>query len=74
MKVKMERSMLVRQVNSSATHKHAAESDSGVKPFQCGDRLYSSESDVYKRQILTSKVDPRSESINKIIFRMTVVP
>ena len=29
-------------------------------PLRCGDRLKSSESDVYRRQILTSKVDPRA--------------
>ena len=28
--------------------------------LQCGDRLYSSESDVYRRQFLTTKVDPRA--------------
>ena len=28
--------------------------------LQCGDRLYTSESDVYRRQILTIKVDPRA--------------
>ena len=28
--------------------------------LQCGDRLESSESDVYRRQILTTKVDPRA--------------
>ena len=28
--------------------------------LQCRDRLYTSESDVYRRQILTNKVDPRA--------------
>ena len=28
--------------------------------IQCADRLQSSESDVYRRQILTTKVDPRA--------------
>ena len=28
--------------------------------LQCGDRLQSSESDVYRRQILTTNVDPRA--------------
>ena len=28
--------------------------------LQCGDRLKTSESDVDRRQILTSKVDPRA--------------
>ena len=32
--------------------------------FQCGDRLYTSESDVYRRRILTYKVDPRTERVN----------
>ena len=26
----------------------------------CGDRLWQSESNVYRRQIMTSKVDPRA--------------
>ena len=30
-----------------------------VLTLQCGDRLYTSESDVYRRQILTTEVDPR---------------
>ena len=38
----------------------------GLRPLviflflQCGDQLQSSESDVYRRQILTTKVDPRA--------------
>ena len=32
-----------------------------VQTFQRGDRLYTSESDVCRRQILTSEVDPRAE-------------
>ena len=32
------------------------------QPFQCGDRLYTPESDVCRRQILTYKVDPRTEN------------
>ena len=32
--------------------------------FQRGYRLWMSESDVYRRQILTSKVDPRAERVN----------
>ena len=41
----------------------------GLRPFnsflfsQCGDRLYKSESDVYRRQILTSKDGPRAEKV-----------
>ena len=31
--------------------------------FQCGDRLYTSESDVYRRQTLTHKDDPRAERL-----------
>ena len=30
-------------------------------PFQCGDRLYTSESDVCRRQILAYKDGPRTE-------------
>ena len=37
-----------------------------VKPLQCGDRLYTSESDVCRRQILTCKVDPRTVRVNII--------
>ena len=32
--------------------------------FQCGDRLYTSESDVYRRQILTYTDGPRAGRIN----------
>ena len=32
--------------------------------FQCGDRLWTSESDVCRRQILTSKDGPRAERVN----------
>ena len=32
--------------------------------FQYGDRFYSSESDVYRRQILTYKDRPRAERVN----------
>ena len=31
--------------------------------FQCRDRLYTSESDVYRRQILTYKDGPRTERV-----------
>ena len=31
--------------------------------FQCGDRLHTSESDVYRRQILTYKDGPRTERV-----------
>ena len=40
--------------------------------FQCGDRLYMSESDVCRRQILTYKDGPRTGRIKTII--MTVDP
>ena len=42
----------------------------GVRPLeiflllQCGDKLQSSESDVYRRQILTTKVYPRAVRVN----------
>ena len=44
----------------------------GLRPLeiflllQCGDRLYSSESDVYRRQILTTKVYPRAVRANPL--------
>ena len=34
-----------------------------ASPFQRGDRLYTSESDVCRRQILTYKDGPRAEII-----------
>ena len=34
--------------------------------FQCGDRLYTSESDVYRRQILTYEDGPRTERVKYI--------
>ena len=33
-------------------------------PLQCGDRLHTSESVVYGRQILTTKVDLRAVRVN----------
>ena len=36
--------------------------------FQCGDRLYKSESDVYRRQILTYKDGPRTEKVKADSF------
>ena len=41
-------------------------------PFQHGDRLYTSESDVCRRQTLTYKDDPRSERIK--IFIIVIDP
>ena len=38
--------------------------------LQCGDRLESSESDVYRRQILTTKVDPRTVRVKRYETRM----
>ena len=38
-----------------------------ILPFQGGDRLWTPESDVYRRQILTSKVGHRTERVNKLI-------
>ena len=35
-----------------------------LRPFQCGDRLYTSESDVYRRQILTYKDGPRAKRVD----------
>ena len=32
-----------------------------VMGFKCGDRFYTSESDLCRRQILTYQVDPRAE-------------
>ena len=34
--------------------------------LQCGDRLYASESDVYRRQIMTIEVDPRAIRVNHL--------
>ena len=41
-------------------------------PFQRGDRLYTSESDVYRRQILTSKDDPHTERIKTYIMTVDI--
>ena len=41
-------------------------------PLQCGDPLKSSESDVCRRQILTTKVDPPTVRVK--IFLMPVDP
>ena len=37
--------------------------------FQSGDRLYTSKSDVYRRQILTYKEGPRAERVNVLYQR-----
>ena len=42
------------------------------EPFQCEDRLQTSESDVYRRQILTYEDGPRTERTK--LFIMTVDP
>ena len=39
--------------------------------FQCGDRLYTTESDVIRRQILTYKDDPRAERAKGLKHRIT---
>ena len=43
-----------------------------VYPFQRGDRLYTSESDVYRRHIVTYKDGPRTERSK--IFLVVVDP
>ena len=43
------------------------------KFFQRGDRLYTSESDVYRRQILTYKDGPHTERVTKD-YMFTRVP
>ena len=43
--------------------------------FQCGGRLYTAESDVYRRQNLTFKVDPRAvrvSGISRYMFRFDI--
>ena len=40
-------------------------------PFQYGDRFYTSESDVCRRQILTYKDDPRTERIKIFLMAIT---
>ena len=44
------------------------------KPFQRGDRLYTSESDVCRRHILTYKEHPNSERTKKHVVKMAVDP
>ena len=39
-----------------------------VSHFQYGDRLYTSESDVYRRQILTHKDGRHAEGVNVLIL------
>ena len=39
-----------------------------ISPLQCGDILYSSESDVCGRQILTIKVDPRTARVKVFLI------
>ena len=52
------------------TVKMSIDNFSFIKPLQREDRLQSSESDVCRRQILTSKVDPHTVRVN--IFIMIV--
>ena len=35
-----------------------------LKKIQCGDSPYTSDSDIYRRQNLTCKVDPHTERVN----------
>ena len=47
-----------------------------VYPYICGDRLQTSESEVYRvyrRQILTSKVDPRAVRVELPLLGMKCV-
>ena len=37
-------------------------------PIQCGDRLHTSESNVYRRQILTSEDDPRTVMVKALLL------
>ena len=52
----------VKQEKQQKLHydKHA------IYHFQRGDRLWTSESNVCRRQMMTSKVDPRTDSIKYI--------
>ena len=45
---------------AAASAAAAAAAAAAVLLLQCGGRLYLSESDVCRRQILTTKVDPRT--------------
>ena len=38
-----------------------------INLFQCWDRFYKSESDIYRRQILTHKDGSRTERVSQII-------
>ena len=42
---------------------------STVNFFQCGDRLYASESDVYRRQVLTYKDGPRAVRVKPTLAK-----
>ena len=44
------------------------------EPLQSGDRFYTSESDVCRRQILTYKDDPRTERIKIFIMAVDTWP
>ena len=41
--------------------------------FQCEDRLLTSQSDVYRRHILTSEDGPRAERVNIPLYVMQIV-
>ena len=42
--------------------------------FQCGDRLYTSESDVYRRQILTYKDVPALKELTDTSVQAVLIP
>ena len=52
----------------SRTLNHNSDITLVIQPFQRGNRLYTSESDVCRRQILTYKDDPRAERIEMIMY------
>ena len=53
---------------------YAATAIINILLFQCGDRLYTSDSDVYRLQNLTSKVCRRTDRVNIIYLRRKTVP
>ena len=44
------------------------------KLLRCGDRLYTSETDVYRRQNLTYKDGPLAERVSQVVPGMTTSP
>ena len=43
-----------------------------IVTFQCGDRLYTSDSDVCRRQILTYKYSPRAERVKPVLAFVSI--